>query len=103
MRDSSKYPDFFARFYDVIYQQIRDKEDHTYFMDQILAVGGPVLEVGVGTGRFFSEALDKGVDIYGIDISPSMLKVLYTKIPQKDHVRLSVCDVCELNDTCCFT
>jgi len=63
MSSAFQYPDVFARFYDVIYDQIRSETDHDYFLKKILAAKGPVLEVGVGTGRFFIEALSKGADI----------------------------------------
>lgn len=46
------YPDFFARFYDTIYQNLRFGKDHQFYLSQIKKTTGPVLEVGVGTGRF---------------------------------------------------
>jgi len=48
------YPRVFARFYDVIYDRMRSASDHDYLMKKIMASKGPVLEVGVGTGRFFT-------------------------------------------------
>ncbi len=96
MKKEHLYPDFFARFYDVIYDHIRSSADHDYFMHKILEANGPVLEVGAGTGRFFTEALKNGADIYGIDISPAMTEVLKQKLPAKDHHRVSVQDVCKL-------
>jgi len=94
---SIEYPEFFARFYDVIYDKLRDKTDHNYFLHKIKQAKGPVLEVGVGTGRFFIDAFDKGADIYGIDISPSMIDVLKQKLNKKEHHRISVQNLCELN------
>jgi len=85
-----KYPDSFARFYDTIYHQVRDSTDHSYFLEKMTHTKGKVLEVGVGTGRLFTDALKQGADIYGLDISESMLNVLYSKLPQKDHKRLSL-------------
>jgi SAM-dependent methyltransferase len=96
MNPKHQYPEFFARFYDVIYDHIRNEADHDFFLNKILAEKGPVLEVGVGTGRIFKEALDKGADIYGIDFSPAMIDVLKSKLTEKDHYRVSVQDVCEL-------
>ncbi|MCP4439247.1 MAG: class I SAM-dependent methyltransferase [Aureispira sp.] len=77
-----------ARFYDLVYDKIRTGVDTQYFMDKILACKGRVLEVGVGTGRFFIEALQKGADIYGIDISAPMLTRLKDKIPQAEWDRV---------------
>lgn len=96
MNSEFTYPDYFARFYDVIYDHIRNEADHDYFMKHILAEKGPVLEVGVGTGRFFKEALDKGADIYGIDFSPAMIEVLKKKLPEHEQKRVEVMDICKL-------
>lgn len=94
MTGSNLYPAFFARFYDIIYKQVRDAADHQYFMNKILETKGAVLEIGVGTGRFFMDPLDAGADIYGIDISPAMLQILKSKLPKKEHHRISVQDIC---------
>ncbi|HEX2968573.1 MAG TPA: class I SAM-dependent methyltransferase [Bacteroidales bacterium] len=84
-----QYPSNFARFYDTIYHQIRDSADSEYFVNEIVKNGGRVLEVGVGTGRLFENALKAGADIYGIDISESMLSVLYQKLSENEHFRVS--------------
>jgi SAM-dependent methyltransferase len=97
MYTSTEYPDFFARFYDTIYEKMRDATDHTYFLDKLLDVKSPVLEIGVGTGRFFTDALNKGVDIYGVDISPHMIDVLKKKLPENEHNRVKVQDICKLD------
>lgn len=97
MKTSREYPDFFARFYDIIYDHVRDATDHQFFINRILKTNGPVLEIGVGTGRLFRDALDKGADIYGIDISPSMLKVLQSKLPEYEHHRIQVQDICTMD------
>jgi SAM-dependent methyltransferase len=90
------YPDFFARFYDVIYNHLRNEADHDYFMNKFLKADGPVLEVGVGTGRFFIEALNKGANIYGIDFSPTMIDVLKKKLPEKEHFRIEIQNICNM-------
>lgn len=83
-----EYPYFFARFYDLIYQGVRNQVDHQYFLEQIRKCHGKVLEVGVGTGRLFMDAWQEGNDVYGIDISESMLQVLGEKLPSSDHFRV---------------
>jgi len=84
------YPENFARFYDTIYHNMRDAVDNEFFQNEIKNTGGKALEIGVGTGRLFTNALDQGADIYGLDISESMLNVLYKKIPPEEHFRLSL-------------
>ena len=88
----TEYPDFVARFYDLIYSHIRKGVDTGYFLDKIIAAEGPVLEIGVGTGRFFIDALHAGADIFGVDISPAMIGVLKSKLPSGQHARLTVAD-----------
>lgn len=87
---SQEYPEFFARFYDVIYHQIRDGEDNLFFHDEIKRTKGKVLEVGVGTGRLFTNSLKSGADIYGIDISKPMLDVLSGKLNKEQKQRISL-------------
>ncbi len=83
------YPETFARFYDLIYHQMRDHVDLDFFLDEIDRTRGRILEVGSGTGRLFTNALSHGADIFGIDISESMLKVLKNKIKPDDYFRVS--------------
>lgn len=87
---SQEYPKIFARFYDLIYSKLRDGVDNQYFLNKIKNTKGKVLEVGVGTGRFYIDALNAGADIYGIDISPEMINVLKNKLDKKYHYRVSV-------------
>lgn len=84
------YPNSFARFYDTIYHQIRDGMDNEFFLNAIKGVDGKVLEIGVGTGRFFTDALHAGADIYGIDISESMINILRSKIGEDQQSRISM-------------
>jgi SAM-dependent methyltransferase len=87
---SQSYPGVFARFYDVIYHQIRDSADNSFFQNEIQRTDGKVLEIGVGTGRLFMNALNSGADIYGIDISESMLGVLSGKLTGDQKKRISL-------------
>ena len=82
------YPDFFARFYDLIYHQVRDGVDNKFYLDKIKKTKRKVLEVGVGTGRLFTEALQNGADIYGIDISPAMIDIVTAKLNKTQQKRI---------------
>ncbi|HQM68965.1 MAG TPA: class I SAM-dependent methyltransferase [Bacteroidales bacterium] len=68
---------------------MRDHVDLDFFLDEIDRTRGRILEVGSGTGRLFTNALLHGADIFGIDISESMLKVLKSKIKPDDYYRVS--------------
>jgi SAM-dependent methyltransferase len=84
------YPEYFARFYDLIYHQVRDGVDNKFYLGKIKNAKGKVLEVGTGTGRLLIEALLNSSDIYGIDISPSMLDVLKKKLTLEQQGRVSL-------------
>lgn len=85
-----EYPETFARFYDLIYHQLRDSADSAFYLGEIRKTKGRVLEVGTGTGRFFLSSLREGADIYGLDISPSMVNVLHKKLNKKDQHRITI-------------
>ncbi len=97
IRSEVDYPDFVARFYDLIYAQVRANADRQFYLRKIAAANGPVLEIGAGTGRIFVDALKRGADIYGLDNSPRMLDILRAKIGPADQARLFLQDVRELN------
>lgn len=87
---NNTYPKNFARFYDTIYHNLRDAVDNEYFQNEIKLARGRVLEIGVGTGRLFTNALDQGADIYGLDVSEAMLDVLYRKLQKEHHFRIGL-------------
>lgn len=93
MQSKTAYPDVFARFYDTIYSKLR-QDDHEYYLKKINNCKGKVLEAGVGTGRFFLEAINDGADIFGIDISPSMIKKLKMSLAPEMRERIKVQDIC---------
>jgi len=50
-------------------------EDISFYVEEALASGGPVVELGVGTGRIAIPTAMAGVDVIGIDSSAGMLAV----------------------------
>jgi len=93
---SEPYPDFVARFYDAVYAQVRDGVDNEYYVRETVAADGPVLEIGVGTGRLFAEARRRGADAYGIDLSPAMIERCREKLAPADRERVWVEDAVTL-------
>lgn len=89
---SHDYPEFVARFYDTVYAQVRDGVDNDYYLARIAASPGPVLEIGVGTGRLFCEALRRGADVDGLDISPAMIARARAKLSDRDRHRVQLAD-----------
>ena len=60
-----------------------------------LAGQGPVLELGVGTGRVALPLAQRGLEVHGIDASPAMLAKLRAK-PGGDGVRVTVGDMAKV-------
>lgn len=50
-------------------------EDISFYVEEALAAGGPVVELGVGTGRIAIPTAAAGVDVIGVDSSAEMLEV----------------------------
>ena len=93
---SEPYPDFVARFYEVVYAQVRDGVDNAYYLSKMGSAGGPVLEIGAGTGRLLREALRRRVDAWGIDLSPVMVERCRAQLPPEARERVTVADAVSL-------
>jgi SAM-dependent methyltransferase len=72
MDDRSTY-DAIARLYDPWSRSVR--EDVEFYVDLAREDGGPVVELGVGTGRIAIPTAAAGVRVIGVDSSPGMLEV----------------------------
>lgn len=89
---SEPYPDVVARFYDAVYAHVRDGVDSRYYVEQMERAGGPVLEIGVGTGRLLHAALQRGVDAWGLDLSPAMIARCRARLAPEQRARVGVGD-----------
>jgi SAM-dependent methyltransferase len=54
--------------------------DVAFYVEEARRAGGPVLELGCGTGRILIPIAEAGIPIVGLDLSPSMLAVLRGKL-----------------------
>jgi ubiquinone/menaquinone biosynthesis C-methylase UbiE len=70
--------DDLARFYDLDHSVITD--DMEMYRSFALQIGGPVLELGCGTGRIALPLARDGYDVAAVDFSPAMLNVLRAKL-----------------------
>lgn len=62
-----------ARLYDPWSRSV--VEDVSFYVEEALASGGPVVELGVGTGRLAIPVAQAGVPVIGVDSSEGMLAV----------------------------
>ena len=65
--------DAIARLYDPWSRSVI--EDVGFYVEEAVAAGGPVVELGVGTGRIAIPTAAAGVEVIGIDSSQGMLDV----------------------------
>jgi SAM-dependent methyltransferase len=54
-------------------------EDISFYVEEALASAGPVVELGVGTGRIAIPTAAAGVQVIGVDSSAGMLEVCETR------------------------
>jgi SAM-dependent methyltransferase len=50
-------------------------EDVSFYVDEAVRSGGPVLELGIGTGRIAVPIAAAGIEVVGVDLSSGMLEV----------------------------
>jgi SAM-dependent methyltransferase len=65
-----------AKHYDGAYASMRDLVDMPFYLALAKEIGGPVLEIGCGTGRVLLPIARAGIEIHGLDNSGPMLGVL---------------------------
>jgi SAM-dependent methyltransferase len=76
------YDQALALAYDPEYTVIRDPSgDREHYAHLAHETGGPVLELGCGTGRVLLPIAAEGIACVGLDLSPAMLDVLRSKHP----------------------
>ena len=78
--DTSNSFETVARYYDEAYGAKDELQDLAMFQEFAQRYGGPILEIGCGTGRVLVPIAQMGVEIDGIDLSKPMLSVLRKKL-----------------------
>jgi hypothetical protein len=87
----------FGTLWSAIYDQVDEPADPAMIRClEKLSNGGPVLELGVGTGRIALSLQAQGIEVHGVDVSPQMLAVLRTK-PGGDKIIVSIGDMAALD------
>ena len=66
-----------SKYYDGAY--VKDLSDVNFYTDLAKQTGGPVLEIGCGTGRVLLPTAQAGIEIHGLDNSQPMVDVLREK------------------------
>jgi SAM-dependent methyltransferase len=84
MNHAGGYEDyeFVADLYDHVVPY-RDRPDVTFFVEAAQESGGPVLEIGSGTGRVLIPTARAGIEIVGLDLSSHMLEICRERLLQE--------------------
>ena len=72
-----------AKYYDRAYAAM-NLVDAPFYVDMAKESGGPVLEIGCGTGRVLLATARAGIEIHGLDNSAPMFSVLREKIAREN-------------------
>lgn len=80
--DPSGYDGFVAEFYDHV-QPYLHRQDLEFYAELAGEAGGPVLELGCGTGRVLLPMLQAGAEVCGLDSSRPMLGVCVEKLARE--------------------
>ncbi|HVT40958.1 MAG TPA: class I SAM-dependent methyltransferase [Gemmatimonadaceae bacterium] len=75
----------------------RDRPDVAFYVEAATESGGPVLELGCGTGRVLIPTARAGVEIVGLDASPHMLAVCLKRLEAEPEAVQSRTDLVDAN------
>jgi SAM-dependent methyltransferase len=93
--DAATYGDCIAEVYDEWFGVPSDTEDTVGFLSD-LAGPGPVLELGIGTGRVALPLVQRGHEVHGVDASEAMVEKLRAKAGG-EGIPVSIGDFAELD------
>ena len=88
--EDSYYGKVMAQYYDLLYESF--DSDIPFYVEESINSGGPVLELGCGTGRVSIPIAQAGIAVTGLDLSESMLAIARKKtagLPEEVGRRLS--------------
>ena len=93
--DAATYGDRIAEVYDEWFAVPSDTEETVGFLSE-LAGAGPVLELGIGTGRVALPLAQRGHAVHGVDASEAMVEKLRAKAGG-ESIPVSIGDFAELD------
>jgi SAM-dependent methyltransferase len=67
------------------YNHGRHEQELAFYRRELAECTGPVLEVACGTGMILLPLLERGLDIFGFDLSEQMIEVLFAKAMREGY------------------
>lgn len=92
--DETTYGERIAEVYDDWYTGVFDVEATVTALKE-LAGAGPVLELGIGTGRIALPLAALGLEVHGLDVSEAMVANLHAK-PGGEHIPVTIGNFAEV-------
>ena len=80
--------DAWAPWYDLIHRGLPGEAE--FYVGQAVRGGGPLLDIGCGTGRIAIPAAMSGIEVVGLDVSAGMLDICEDKLEALDDLPGSV-------------
>ncbi len=59
--------------------------DDDFYLELARDIGGPILDVGCGTGRLTIAMAEAGLDVTGLDVTPEMLERAREQVGASEH------------------
>jgi SAM-dependent methyltransferase len=75
-----------AIYYDGAYNSLETLVDKPFYVEEAKRSGGPVLELGCGTGRVTRAIARSEIDVVGVDSSASMLGIFQRHLKEEDTI-----------------
>jgi len=75
----SKETDLVVKYYDTVFG-ISGEAELSWYLERVRLYGGPVLDLGCGTGRLALLMAEEGYEVTGIDHSKGMLELFKSKL-----------------------
>lgn len=73
------FEDNYSNFYDLFYSNKNYKKEANDFIEKFKSNPTEILELGCGTGNYSKIFLDKGIKVFGVELSASMLSIAKKK------------------------
>ncbi|HEX9090987.1 MAG TPA: methyltransferase domain-containing protein, partial [Anaerolineales bacterium] len=87
-----KETDLVVKYYDIVFGP-SGEDELSWYLEKVRSSGGPVLDLGCGTGRLSILTAKEGYEVTGIDQSEGMLEIFkgkLLKLPPDVHEKICI-------------
>ena len=84
-----------AKIYDLYNSQ--NRSDINFYVSRAAEIGGPILDLACGTGILSLPIAERGLDVYGIDLSPEMIDLARLKAEGRNNIKYTLADITDFS------